>query len=177
MEEKRKVRHQRLKNESVYKNKVKMNFKPSSSGNILRNIQIGDDTSNENTSSSDEVQPLSTISQCLKYAEEVSNLFSDGLKSEKKKWKKHKREDEASDEKVVWKHAKRVAKMVAIQNKNLDRLVELIVDNVSKDCPNYDTKELKDLAHYELNSSQDSLSYKGKKNNYHEVMGNFVTRN
>ena len=147
----------------MHKNKVKMNFKPSSSGNILRNIQKGNDTSNENTSSSDEVQPLSTISQCLKYAEEVSNLFSDGLKSEKKKWKKHKREDEASDEKVVWKHAKRVAKMVAIQNKNLDRLVELIVDNVSKDCPNYDTKELKDLAHYELNSSQDSLSFKGKK--------------
>ena len=52
--------------------------------------------------------------------------------------------------------------MVAIQNKNLDRLVELIVENVSKDCPSYDTKELKDLAHYELNSSQDSLSYKGK---------------
>ena len=140
-----------------------MNFKRSSSGNILKNIQIGDDTSNENTYSSDEVQPLSTISQCLKYAEEVSDLFSDGLKSEKKKWKKCKREDEASDEKVVWKHAKRVAKMIAIQNKNLDRLVELIVENVSKDCPNYDTKELKDLAHYELNSSQDSLSYKGKK--------------
>ena len=52
--------------------------------------------------------------------------------------------------------------MVAIQNKNLDRLVELIVENVSKDCPSYDTKELKNLAHYELNSSQDSLSYKGK---------------
>merc|ERR1711981_521430 len=36
--------------------------------------------------------------------------------------------------------------MVAIQNKNLDRLVELVMVNTSKVCPSYDVSELKNIA-------------------------------
>ena len=121
-----------------------------------------DDASYENGASTDEANPASTISQCLKYAEQVSDLFSDGVKSEKRKWKKLGEQDEnINDEKVIWKHAKRVAKMVAIQSENLDHLVELIAENVSKQCPNHDPKEIKKFAKPGLISSNNS-SYKGK---------------
>ena len=139
-----------------------MNFKRRSSGKEYSNNCNSDDTSHKNSSCSDDSQPTTSISQCLRYARQVSDLFSDGLKAEKKKWKRHAITDElGATEKLTWKHAKRVAKMVAIQNKNLDHLVELIVDNVSKECPNHDVEELKDIAKSKQDSSHDSLSYKG----------------
>lgn len=160
-EDRRKIRHQRIKNEAVNKNVVKMNFKRRSSGKEYSNNCNSDDTSHKNSSCSDDSQPTTSISQCLRYARQVSDLFSDGLKAEKKKWKRHAITDElGATEKLTWKHAKRVAKMVAIQNKNLDHLVELIVDNVSKECPNHDVEELKDIAKSKQDSSHDSLSYK-----------------
>ena len=142
-----------------------MNFKRNSSSNIAKNNEISDDDSNQNSYSSDEAFSSSTVSQCLKYAQEVANLFSDGLKYEKKKWKRTGKADEICNEKVVWMHAKRISKMIAIQSKNLDHLVELMCDNVSKECPNHDSKELKDLAKYDTNSSHDYESFKGNVNN------------
>ena len=141
-----------------------MNFKRKSSSKVGNQNDPSDEVSYENIASSDDssANPASTISQCLKYAKQVSGLFSDGVESEKRKWKRLKEQDEdVNNEGVIWKHAKRVAKMVAIQSQNLDHLVELIAENVSKECPNHDPKEIKNLAKPGENSS-DELSYKGK---------------
>jgi len=102
---------------------------------------------NSDISAEDSNAP-STISECLGYAKEVSDIFSHSIKSEKEKWKKHRNVDLGCDveEDVVWKHAKRVAKMIAIQSQNLDHLVELIGESVAKECPNYDVELLKDIA-------------------------------
>ena len=106
-----------------------------------------------------------SILQCLKFAEEVSEIFRGGIKSEKEKLKNLKTEvpENIQPENAVWKHAKRVAKMVALQNKNLVLLVDLVADQVAKDCPNHDVEELKRIAKVPPSTSEISLaSYKGK---------------
>lgn len=101
----------------------------------------------------------STISECLRYAKEVSDIFSSSIKSENAKWNSLRIADKKSnvvDEETVWKQAKRVAKMVAIQNKNLDRLVELVMVNTSKECPSHDVTELKYIAKTNANTTEKS---------------------
>ena len=106
----------------------------------------------------------SNISECLRYAKEVSDIFSSSIKSEKVKWNSLRiagKKSNVVDEETVWKQAKRVAKMVAIQNKNLDRLVELVMVNTSKECPSYDVTELKNIAKANAKTTNEPSPGKG----------------
>ena len=102
---------------------------------------------NQSCIEENDLPDASTIAECLGYAKDVSGIFSQTIIQEKQKWKNVKDGDEGKvDEDVVWKHAKRVARMIAIQRKNLDHLVELVADNVAKDCPSYNVAQLKGIA-------------------------------
>ena len=100
----------------------------------------------------------SSIDECLVFAKDVSEIFNDCVLSEQKKWKKSTKStfdsnktstnDDAEpvvDEALVWKHAKRVARMIAIAHKNLDHLGVILAENVAKECPNFNVKKIKEL--------------------------------
>ena len=103
------------------------------------------------------------ISECLKYAKEVSDIFSSTIRLEYTKMKSPNigKQTEVSDEETVWSQAKRVAKMVAIQNQNLDRLVELVEEKVKKDCPSYDATQIRMIAKRNINSAGKSSFLRG----------------
>ena len=166
-EEKHIRRHKKLR--------IKVKNKNKKVANSIRPVCIDADSSetsgcdeknSHNKCDKSKVENVSaSILQCLKFAEEVSDIFTGGIKSEKEKLKNLKTEvpENIQPESVVWKHAKRVAKMVALQNKNLALLVSLVADQVAKDCPNHDVEELKRIAKVVPSTSEiSSASYKGK---------------
>ena len=107
----------------------------------------------------------SNISECLGYAKEVSDIFSSKIKSEQARWNSHRiagKESNVFNEETIWKQAKRLAKMVAIQNENVNRLVELLMVNTSKECPSYDVTELKNIAKTNANPPDRTIQWKGK---------------
>ena len=165
-EEGRKGRLQKLRTKATSKKTRKLNpiqiipLENETSDNSGSHVKKCYDNKSDISS---EENKSSTISECLAYAKEVSDIFSHGIKTEKEKWKKHRNAEPESDEDVVWKHAKRVAKMIAIQNQNLDHLVQLIGESVAKKCPNHNVKQLEEIANISpgaVNSS--SSTSKGK---------------
>ena len=105
-----------------------------------------------------QAETTSSIDECLVFAQDVSEIFNDCVLSEQKKWKKSTKStfdsnrastnDDAEpvvDEALVWKHAKRVARMIAIAHKNLDHLGVILAENVAKECPNFNVKKIKEL--------------------------------
>ena len=105
----------------------------------------------------------SHISECLKYAKDVSDIFSSTIRSEYTKTKSLNtgKQSGVSDEETVWNQAKRVAKMVAIQNQNLDRLVEIVEEKVKKDCPSYDATQIRIIAKRNVNHAGESSFLRG----------------
>ena len=101
----------------------------------------------------------STIAKCLVYAKDVSNIFSQSIIEEKSKWRKIAKSGKSKvDEEIVWRQAKRITKMIDIQRKNLDHLVELVADGVAEDCPNHNMEQLIGIAKGELYASNISSS-------------------
>ena len=79
--------------------------------------------SNKNDVSTENLDCPSAISDCLKYAKEVSDIFSHSIMSEKEKWKNLKNRDGecTSNEEIIWKQAKRFTKMIFLGNELLQK--------------------------------------------------------